>query len=82
MEIKITGCKDCIFCYEYDMSSGYGCKINQYKSDELYDINKDMDEYNKNRKTIKQSKKWQPITPSWCPLKTESITINFIKDEK
>lgn len=27
MEKQITGCVDCPFQYEYDMSIGYGCRI-------------------------------------------------------
>ena len=28
-------------------------------------------------RSIKQSKKYQPITPHWCPVKKESIVVKY-----
>lgn len=30
-------------------------------------------------RTIKESKKYQPITPEWCPLKSNNLLIKFEK---
>jgi hypothetical protein len=67
MKRQVNGCGDCPFCYGYDMASGFGCKIendNQRKADPK-----------KQGRTIKESEDWHPITPEWCPIKDESITI-------
>lgn len=66
MEIKITGCIDCPFKYEYDMAVGYGCKA---------DNNLRGIEGIQYPRSIKQSKQYQPIDPDWCPLKNGKIVV-------
>ena len=61
MEKEVTGCSDCPFQYEYDMSTGYGCRIDSTE------------------RTIKQSKKYQPIDPEWCPLKISDAVVKLKK---
>lgn len=58
MNIKVNGCSNCPFSYEYDMSSGYGCSVLRGRP-------------------IKESEKFQPITPDWCPLKESNIIIEI-----
>lgn len=62
MEKIVTGCPDCPFSVMYDTAPGYGCRIIR-------------DEPNNAR--IKMNKMFMPITPKWCPLKKELITISI-----
>lgn len=72
MEIKIKYCIDCPFIYEYDMSEGFGCKLDTHI--------RGLMESMKNKKTIKQNKKtWLPDTPDWCPIKSQTFTFELKK---
>lgn len=68
MDIKVTGCIDCPFKYEYDMAVGYGCKADDFLR---------MGEESITPREIKQSKKFQPVDPDWCPLKIEKIVVGM-----
>lgn len=67
-EIKITGCTDCPFSYEYDMGPGYGCRLDSKIRGQ---------EAMLNPKHVQQNKKYQPITPAWCPLTKVNYTLKF-----
>lgn len=58
----IMGCVDCPCCLTNDMGSGYTCK---------------MQGFFKEPNQIDESKKYQPITPDWCPLKTQPILFKL-----
>lgn len=68
----VTGCKDCPFSYENDMAVGYGCNADS--------MTRTLEEYLLPSREIKQDKLFFPITPEWCPLKKESITIQMIEE--
>lgn len=64
-KIKVTGCKDCPFRESNDMDINYSCSVVKRIDNTVYNvINPDEDT-------------WQPITPLWCPLKKEPITIEI-----
>ncbi|MEK6829022.1 MAG: hypothetical protein AABY15_02765 [Nanoarchaeota archaeon] len=58
----ITGCSDCPMCDMNDMASGYSCRLRD--SSETSYIKEDL-------------KKWQPVTPDWCPIKEQPILLTF-----
>jgi hypothetical protein len=62
MELQVTGCIDCPFCFEPDLSDGklYRCRI--------------VKDSNAN---IPPDQNYHPDTPQWCPLKLEPITITI-----
>lgn len=64
-KIKVTGCKDCPFSEANDMNSNYSCSVIKRIDFVVYN------EIHPHEET------WQPITPSWCPLKKEPITIEI-----
>jgi len=68
MEHTVSGCKDCPFfndgsSYEYIIS----CQHPHAPNQELLST--------PSMKTTYEQKVVQPITPEWCPLNQESITI-------
>jgi hypothetical protein len=67
MEYYITGCSECPFYY-FDDNERYGvysvCHHPSQPKDERGRL-----------KTIEISSTATPITPDWCPLKTEHCTI-------
>ncbi len=68
-EINITGCSDCPFNYEYDMGPGYGCRLDyKLRGQEALLHPKDI---------TQDKKKYQPITPAWCPLTKVNYTLKF-----
>lgn len=70
MEKEITGCKDCPFCRENDMASGYSCNLDEKISEKGVFLSS---------RTIKQNRFWNPVNPSWCILKTEEVLIKLKK---
>ena len=83
MEFLVTGCKDCPM-----LDSGahheYQCFCMHPKSPKQFLDREDYENYEKERHTISQievDEDWDrkpfhiPITPDWCPLNKESITI-------
>lgn len=70
-QIQITGCKDCPFCEFQDMSGGYKCQAERA-------LSMTYDEYMRyDKRILDDQKTFIPITPEWCPLKTQSITISY-----
>lgn len=75
MNIKITGCIDCIFHYENDAGPGSTCLLalnilhnfdgRRYTNEEYGNTQILHDEYH------------EPITPKWCPLKNENVTVSY-----
>lgn len=60
----VTGCNDCPCCDMLDMSSGYACRL----------VDSQVYGYIKERKDYSGA-----ITPKWCPLKADSLTLKFIE---
>jgi hypothetical protein len=68
MEIKITGCDNCPCCimnYDHE-EDGYFCSLFFHAriTRQKNIIKEDGDLAN-------------PITPDWCPLKNENVTIGY-----
>mgnify|MGYP001612202556 CR=1 FL=1 len=74
MEIKISGCKDCIFCSENDAGSGSTCRL---AMDILYKLDRQYTNKEYADTQINVDKKYNPITPEWCPLKNENVTVSY-----
>ena len=63
MKLKIkNGCIDCPFLYSFDMSSGHGCRAEEFHSGIEKTIHRD-------------AKTYLLVTPEWCPLEKEPIII-------
>ncbi len=73
--ISITGCVNCPFCYEYDMAIGYGCNAMKAK----LGSNEYFQKFQPNHRIKQHTKKFIPITPDWCPLKSESLVLKMEK---
>lgn len=69
METIVTGCKDCPL-NSNDREYGDSCRHPSVKDGE-YDRSLPTDSENG----------YETITPDWCPLNTESITISKTKAE-
>lgn len=63
-QIQVTGCNDCPCCDVLDMHVGWGCCL------------KPKDDHG-NYLRIESNRLYGPITPDWCPLKEQSITIKM-----
>jgi len=66
MEQVVTGCVDCPFV-EY----------NRYDTGNNYCIHPSL---RRSGKILKKDKEYKPITPKFCPLKQEPITIKLKQD--
>ena len=65
MNIEVKGCDNCPFCDMLDMAPGYMCNLRKKGDDGKY-------------LTIKEARNAHgPVTPAWCPLKKEPITISI-----
>ena len=64
MNKEVTGCLDCPLSNMPDMHPGYRCvlKLKNKNGKWLY---------------IEEAEDGMPITPNWCPLKKEPITISI-----
>ena len=62
---SVSGCVTCPFLEAYNMSPGFGCKLE--------------DPNNKDRE-IKISKTFLPETPLWCLLRVRDITFKLDLD--
>ena len=62
-----NGCRGCIFAVQNDMDGSYTCRAEEKRIG--------FEQYHKENKYIKIDKKYQPITPEWCPLMTEIINV-------
>ena len=68
-EIKIPGCIDCPFNYEFDMGPGYGCNLDfAIRGNEALTNPQKIQEDHKTHR---------PITPDWCPLKKDNFLFKF-----
>lgn len=64
-KVIIEGCSNCPFAISNDMSSGYSCTLQMH--------------FNKEERRIKENKRYQAVTPKWCPLKTNYYLFGFKK---
>lgn len=71
MKLAVTGCKDCPFLIENDRppieNIGMFCSVLETGSNHRF--NPDF--------KIEEDENFDPVTPNFCPLKKEPITIHL-----
>jgi hypothetical protein len=62
----VTGCNDCPFYRWHDAGCGGDCRLVPIGKDAFKEM--EHDEY-----------RFNPVTPEWCPLKSEFVLVEFKK---
>ena len=72
--LEINGCVNCPMSDMNDMSSGYSCQLYRQMNPPGYKIGDNF--------IHEDPETFQPITPSWCPIKGDGLTLKAKEVDK